>query len=95
MLSSVSGFLEQGSKEQKAFAIAEATVNTYKGITNALANVPAPFNIPAAALVGAKGFAAVSSIAQTGTSSISTGGKFRWRRWWSNTSATTSRHKPN
>jgi len=73
---SVSDFLEKGSAEQKAFAIADATVNTYKGITNALANVPAPLNIPAAALVGAKGFAAVSSIASTGSSNVSTGGSF-------------------
>ena len=51
---------------QKAFAIAEAIINTYQGATKALATYPPPFNFIAAAATVAAGFAQVSAIrAQT------------------------------
>ena len=68
-----SKFLKEGSTASKIFAVADATVNTYKGVTNALANVPAPFNIPAAIATGAQGFAAVQSINSTSPSSSNGG----------------------
>lgn len=47
----------------KAAAIAEATINTYVAINNALRHIPPPFNIPFAAAIGVAGFANVASIA--------------------------------
>lgn len=46
----------------KALAIAASIINTYKGITTALASAPPPFNFVQAAAVGAAGFAAVKNI---------------------------------
>lgn len=55
-----------GSKKafaiMKAGRIAMALVNTYTAATNALATVPFPFNIAAASLIGAAGFAQVRAI---------------------------------
>lgn len=47
----------------KAAAIAEATMNTYLAINKALASLPPPWNIAAAAAIGVAGFANVASIA--------------------------------
>lgn len=58
----VGAFAEEGSAISKAAAIGSATVNTYQAITNALANIPAPFNIAAAGVTGALGFAQVAKI---------------------------------
>ena len=50
----------------KAFAIAEAIINTYQGATKALATYPPPFNFIAAAATVAAGLAQVATIrAQT------------------------------
>lgn len=49
----------------KALAIAASIINTYKGITTALASAPPPFNFVQAAAVGAAGFAAVKNIVST------------------------------
>ena len=46
----------------KALAIAASIINTYRGVTAALASAPPPFNFVAAAAVGAAGFAAVKNI---------------------------------
>lgn len=46
----------------KALAIAASIINTYKGITTALASAPPPLNFVQAAAVGAAGFAAVKNI---------------------------------
>ena len=46
----------------KAFAIAEAIINTYQGATKALATYPPPFNFIAAAATVAAGLAQVSTI---------------------------------
>lgn len=46
----------------KAFAIAEAIINTYQGATKALATYPPPFNFIAAAATVASGLAQVATI---------------------------------
>lgn len=46
----------------KAGKIAQSIMNTYQAATNALANIPSPFNIPAAAVITAAGLANVASI---------------------------------
>ena len=75
VLQTVGGFLEQGSKEQKAFAIADATVSTYKGVANALAQPLPPWvNFTNAGLVLAKGLSAVNTIASTNPGSTSISG---------------------
>ena len=58
----VGQFAEEGSAVAKAAAIGSSTINTYQAITNALANIPAPFNIAAAGVTGALGFAQVANI---------------------------------
>ena len=70
----VSQFLEQGSKEQKAFAIADATINTAKGITNAMAYGVPPLNFVNAAAVGVAGAAQIASIVSTNPSSSGSSG---------------------
>ncbi|WP_198150996.1 tape measure protein [Hyphomicrobium sulfonivorans] len=66
--------------ENKKFAIAEAAISTYQGVSKALGAYPPPFNFAMAALVAAQGFAQVASIRSTnpgsgaGSTSISTGG---------------------
>jgi hypothetical protein len=52
---------EKAFKLSKAIAIAEAVVNVARGISAALA-LPFPFNLGAAALVAAQGFAQISAI---------------------------------
>lgn len=51
------------SKLGKAFAIYQSTIDTYQGITKALASSPPPFNYVQAAAVGAAGFRNVAQIA--------------------------------
>lgn len=61
-------------ENNKAFAIAEAIVNTYKGITQALGSAPFPANLAAAATVAAQGFAAVQQIQNTNKNTRSVSG---------------------
>ena len=61
-LGAVSQFAEEGSAISKAAAIGTATINTAQAITNALANIPAPFNFAAAGVTGALGLAQVAKI---------------------------------
>ena len=65
----------EGTLAQKALAIASATLNTYKGISNALA-LPAPLPFPQiqAALIGATGFANVANIVSTQVPAFAGGG---------------------
>ena len=58
----------------KAFAIAEAIINTYQGATKALATYPPPFNFIAAAAVVAGGLAQVATIRSTQYSGRQRGG---------------------
>lgn len=69
----VSQFLKQGSAEQKAFAIADATINTYAGVTRALKETTdftptQSLRFANAAAVGITGFAQVAKIASTSPS---------------------------
>jgi hypothetical protein len=75
---------EQGSKEAKAFAVADAIINTYKSANVALGSAPPPFNFILAAANVAAGIANVKKILstkpgdknvqQTPTPSVSGGG---------------------
>jgi hypothetical protein len=49
----------------KAAAIAQSTISTYEAVVNALAQVPYPFNIAAAAAVGVAGALQITKIAST------------------------------
>jgi len=69
----VGSFLKQGSAEQKAFAIADATINTYAGVTKALKETTdftptQSLRFANAAAVGITGFAQVAKIASTSPS---------------------------
>ena len=55
-------FGKKGFKAQQAFAIAEATINTFQSATKAMATVPPPFNVIAAAGSIAYGLAQVAQI---------------------------------
>jgi Prophage tail length tape measure protein len=60
----------------KAAAIADATIKGYQAAQNALATVPFPFNIAAAAAIALKTGANVAAIASTNVGSFATGGQF-------------------
>ena len=60
---------------KKAFAIAEATINTFKGAAAAIGSgLPPPFNFIAAAAVVAQGLAQVAAIRNTNYSGRAMGG---------------------
>jgi len=73
-LGAVSQLLGEQSKAGKAFAIAQALINTYQGITAAVASAPFPFNIPAITAAAATGFGAVKNIVSTNVESPSASG---------------------
>lgn len=60
----------------KAAAIADATIKGYQAAQNALATVPYPFNIAAAAAIAIKTGANVAAIASTNVGSYANGGQF-------------------
>lgn len=60
----ISNIMGQESQAGKAFAIAQATINTYLAATKAMSSVPFPLNIAAAALTVASGIKQVASIAK-------------------------------
>lgn len=62
MAQAAGAFFGQQSAAFKAFAIAEAIINTYRGANRALAEVPWPVNIAAAAGIIASGIANVAQI---------------------------------
>ena len=59
---------------QKAFAIAEATINTGRGITQAIASSPPPLSFVQAAAVGAAGAVQIANIAKTQPKTSGSGG---------------------
>ena len=65
--------------ESKALASVSALINTFQAITNTLANVPAPLNIPVSVAVGALGVANVAKIngAKFEKGGIANGGLFQ------------------
>lgn len=63
LFGSLSQLAGKNAKLQKAFAVAEATINTYKGVTAALSQpLPTPINLVNAAAVLAAGIANVRKI---------------------------------
>ena len=52
----------ENQKIQKGIAVAETIYNTQQAIMNAMANVPAPFNVPVAISTGVMGAAAIKNI---------------------------------
>ena len=65
-LNFISGALNQNTAAYKAIAIAQATWNTYQAATNAMAEIPWPFNYVIAALDVAAGLAYVAKIVGVG-----------------------------
>lgn len=61
----------ENTKLGKALSIAEATINTLKGVTLALASAPPPFNFISAAAVAANGFLQVRKILSTKVPEVS------------------------
>ena len=72
-LTTIAGAFEAKNKRQaqvqfninKALGIADATINTFKGVNQALGSAAPPFNFILAALVGAAGIANVVKISRT------------------------------
>jgi len=73
-LSAITGALGENSKVGKGIAVAQALMNTYQGITVALASAPPPFNFISAGAVGLAGFKAVQDILKTDPVNPSSGG---------------------
>ena len=71
-LGAITGLLGENSKASKGIAVANAIRNTYLGVTNALANVPAPFNFIQAGTTLLQGMSAVKNIMKTSESETST-----------------------
>lgn len=64
-LTAVTDLVGKNSATGKAISVAQSMINTYQGITKALAASPPPFNYIAAATVAATGFKAVKDIIAT------------------------------
>ena len=75
LMNGLASMANSGNKKlfniQKAVRIPLAIMDTYGAINNALASMPYPYNLAAAAMVGAMGFANVASIASTSFGSTS------------------------
>lgn len=74
LFGSLAQLSKKNAKLQKAFAIGEATVNTYKGVTVALASAPPPANFILAAANLAAGLAAIRNIIGTSEDGSGSGG---------------------
>ncbi len=72
-VSGIANSLSQVFGKSKAVAIATAIINSFQAATNALAQVPYPLNIPAAAAALAAGMAQVANIRKTSENSSSSG----------------------
>lgn len=64
-LDALGGHYKAAFALNKAFAVKDALVNTYQGISKALASAPYPLNIALAAAAALQGFAQVKSIRST------------------------------
>ena len=75
LFGSLSQLAGKNAKLQKGFAIGEATINTFKGVTNALAQpLPVPVNFITAAAVLAAGIKSVQNIMKQDTNGGGSGG---------------------
>ena len=72
-LSKVSGLNKDAFRAYQAFQIAQATINTFRAASNALATFPFPLNIGVAAAETARGLATVAQIRSTAAPRISGG----------------------
>ena len=70
LFGALSQLAEEGSAEAKALAIVQALINTYLGVTQALASLPPPASYVAAAVSLVSGLAAVKKIAGFETGGI-------------------------
>ena len=73
-LSLIQDVFGKESKAGKAAAIAQATINTYQGITAALASAPPPINVGLAGITAAAGFKSVADIVGTQEPKFARGG---------------------
>lgn len=73
-LQATASFLGMLGEKNKNFAIAEAIINTYLGVSKTLATYPYPYNLVPAALHLAQGIAQVSAIRSGGGGGSVTGG---------------------
>jgi hypothetical protein len=71
-LGAITGLLGENSKASKGIAVANAIRNTYLGVTNALANIPAPWNFVQAGTTLLAGMSSVKKIMKTSESETST-----------------------
>ena len=65
---------QRQAKANKKFAVMGAIVNTAMAVTNALANIPAPFNIGVAIAMGAAGAAQIAAIQSAPLPALAEGG---------------------
>jgi len=63
----------ENDKASKAIAVAQTIYNTQQAIKNAMANVPAPFNVVQAVAAGVMGAASINTILSTSPGSSSGG----------------------
>jgi len=73
-LEGIKGVFGEESAAGKAAAVVQSTINTYQGITAALASSPPPFNIALAGITAAAGFKNVTSILSTPEPQFAQGG---------------------
>jgi len=73
-LDGIKAVFGEESAAGKAASVVQATINTYEGISAALASSPPPFNIALAAITGAAGFKNVASILSTPIPKYNMGG---------------------
>ena len=74
MASGITGALASMFKDNKAFAVANAVVQTLSGVANAIGSGPPPWNLINAGLVAATGAANVANILSTSETSTSVPG---------------------
>lgn len=73
-LDGIKGVFGEESAAGKAASIVQATINTYEGVSAALASSPPPFNIALAAITAAAGMKNVTSIMSTPLPTYNMGG---------------------
>jgi len=73
-LGTLKNVLGQESQAGKAIAVAEATINTFKGVSAAIGSAPPPFNLIAAATTLAAGFKNIKEITSVPKPQFASGG---------------------
>jgi hypothetical protein len=70
-LSAAAGLVDKNSVAGKAIAVAQAGINTFQGVTGAIAATPGPVGIAMGAIVGAMGAVSIAKIISTKVPSAS------------------------